>query len=104
MSAPEGAEWFTFQRSFFILDKAKALPIRMGSQKAWQAIRLDFIDNEDKMIAKDYELHGRCDFLCCASRQNKGQKINKNVTFWHSLEGKPGFLILLINLKTGATQ
>ena len=36
--------------------------------------------------------------------KNKGQKINKNVKFWHSLKVKPGFLILLINLKTGATQ
>ena len=33
----------------------------------------------------------------------KGQKM-KNVMFWHSLKIKPGFLILLINLKTGATQ
>ena len=36
--------------------------------------------------------------------QNKGQKMNKNVKFWHSLKVKPRFLILLINLKTGATQ
>ena len=28
--------------------------------------------------------------------------MNKNVKFWHSLKVKPGFLILLINLKTGA--
>ena len=32
--------------------------------------------------------------------QNKGQKMNKNVKFWHSLKVKPRFLILLINLKT----
>ena len=37
-------------------------------------------------------------------RWNKGQKMNKNVKFWHSLKVKPGFLIVLINLKTGATQ
>ena len=37
-------------------------------------------------------------------RQKKGQKMNKNVKFWHSLKVKPGFLIVLINLKTGATQ
>ena len=30
--------------------------------------------------------------------------MNKNVKFWHSLKVKPGFLILLINLKTEATQ
>ena len=34
----------------------------------------------------------------------KGQKMNKNVKFWHSLKIKPGFLIFLINLTTGATQ
>ena len=34
-------------------------------------------------------------------RQNKGQKMNKNVKFWHNLKVKPRFLILLINLKTG---
>ena len=34
----------------------------------------------------------------------KGQKMNKNVKFWHSLKIKPGFLILLINLKTGETK
>ena len=50
--------------AIFILDKAKALPIRIGSQTVWQDIRLDFRDNKDKMIPKDYELHDRCDFLC----------------------------------------
>ena len=30
--------------------------------------------------------------------------MNMNIKFWHSLKVKPGFLILLINLKTGATQ
>ena len=39
-----------------------------------------------------------------ASVKNKGQKMNKNVKLWHSLKVKAGFLILLINLKTGATQ
>ena len=53
-----------FSTQFFILNRAKALPIRIGSQIVWQAIRLDFIDDKDKMIAKDYELHDRCDFLC----------------------------------------
>ena len=43
--------------------KLALLLIRIGSQTAWEAVRLDFIDNKDKIIAKDYELHGRCDFL-----------------------------------------
>ena len=59
------AEWFAFRRNFlFWIGKAKAFPIRIESQTAWKAIRLNFIDNKDKMIARDYELHGRCDFLC----------------------------------------
>ena len=52
-----------YTTQFFVLDKAKALPIRIGSQTAWDAVRLDFIDNKEKVITKDYELHGRCDFL-----------------------------------------
>ena len=40
-----------FTPQFFILDKAKAIPIRIESQTAWEAIRLDFIDNKDKTIA-----------------------------------------------------
>ena len=45
-----------FPTQFFFLDKAKALPIRIVSQTAWQTIRSDFIDNEEKMIAKDYTI------------------------------------------------
>ena len=37
-------------------------------------------------------------------RQNKGQETNKDVKFWHSLKVKPGFLILLTNLKTGGIR
>ena len=52
-----------YTTQFFVLDKAKALPIRIGSQTAWDAVRLDFIDNKEKVTTKDYKLHGRCDFL-----------------------------------------
>ena len=52
-----------YTTQFFVLDKAKALPIRIGSQTAWDAVRLNFIDNKEKVITKDYELHGRCHFL-----------------------------------------
>ena len=45
-----------FPTQFFFLDKAKALPIRIVSQTAWQTIRSDFIDNEEKLIAKDYTI------------------------------------------------
>ena len=62
VSAPESAECFTFRRNFLFWTRLR--PIRKGSQTAWQAIRLDFIDNKNKMIAKDYELHCRCEFLC----------------------------------------
>ena len=59
VSAPKSAECFAFRRNFLFWTRS----IRIGSQTAWQAIRLHFIDNKDKIIAKDYELHGRCDFL-----------------------------------------
>ena len=45
-----------FPTQFFFLDKAKALPIRIVSQTAWQTIRSDFIDKEEKLIAKDYTI------------------------------------------------
>ena len=50
MGAPESAEWFTFRRNFFILDKAEALPIMIESQTVWQAIRLDFKQNGSKRL------------------------------------------------------
>ena len=34
MIALESAEWFDLQHNFFILDKAKTLLIRIGSQTA----------------------------------------------------------------------
>lgn len=40
-----------YTTQFFVLDKAKALPIRLGSQTAWDAVRLDFIDNKEKRLA-----------------------------------------------------
>ena len=40
-----------YTTQFFVLDKAKALPIRIGSQTAWDAVRLDFIDNKEKRLA-----------------------------------------------------
>ena len=40
-----------YRTQFFVLDKAKALPIRIGSQTAWDAVRLDFIDNKEKRLA-----------------------------------------------------
>ena len=53
MIALESAEWLDIQRNFLC----------WISQTAWDAVRLDFIDNKEKVITKDYELHGRCDFL-----------------------------------------
>ena len=51
MSELECAELLDSQPSFFfILDKAKAIPIRIGTQTAWEAVSLDFIDNKDKKL------------------------------------------------------
>lgn len=52
-----------FTTQFFVLDKAKAIPIRIGSQTAWEAVRNDFVENKEKIVSKDYELHGRCSLL-----------------------------------------
>ena len=54
-----------------ISSKTRALP---GSQTAWEAVMLDFIENKYKIIAKDYELHGRCDFLYYPIFQKSGDK------------------------------
>ena len=48
-----------FTSQFFVLDKSKSIPIRIGGQTAWEAVRNDFIENKEKIASKDYELHGR---------------------------------------------
>ena len=52
-----------FTTQFFVLDKSKSIPIRIGGQTAWEAVRTDFIENREKIASKDYELHGRFAFL-----------------------------------------
>ena len=42
---------------FFVLDKSKSIPIRIGGQTAWEAVKNDFIENKEKIVSKDYELH-----------------------------------------------
>ena len=51
-----------FTSQFFVLDKSKSIPIRIGGQTACEAVRNDFIENKEKIASKDYELHGRCKF------------------------------------------
>ena len=34
---------------FFVLDKAKSIPITIGSQIAWEAIRSDFIEKRSRI-------------------------------------------------------
>ena len=63
MSTLESVEWFALRPSFFVLDKSKSIPIRIGGQTAWEAVRTDFIENREKIASKDYELHGRFAFL-----------------------------------------
>ena len=55
-----------FTSQFFVLDKSKSIPIRIGGQTAWEAVRNDFIENKEKIASKDYELHGRCAVLFSA--------------------------------------
>ena len=49
-----------FTSQFFLVDKSKSIPIRIGSQTAWEVTRSNYIDNRDKVSGKDYELHGMC--------------------------------------------
>ena len=65
MSALESVEWFVLRPSFFVLDRSKSIPITIGGQTAWEAVRNDFIENKEKIASKDYELHGRCAVLFC---------------------------------------
>ena len=51
-----------FTSQFFVLDKSKSIPIRIGGQTACEAVRNDFIENKEKIASKDHELHGRCKF------------------------------------------
>ena len=48
-----------FTSQFFVLDKSKSIPVRIGGQTAWEAVRNDFIENKEKIASKDYELHVR---------------------------------------------
>ena len=77
--------------SYYITQRTETFVSIMRCQKRWSNC-----DNQLNLI----NFHR----VPIIPRQNKGQKMNKNVKFWHSLKVKPGFLILLINLKTGATQ
>ena len=54
-----------FTSQFFVLDKSKSIPIRIGGQTAWEAVRNDFIEDKEKIASKDYELHGKCAVLFC---------------------------------------
>ena len=38
-----------FTTPFFVLDKAKSIPITIGSQTAWEAIRNDFIEKRSRI-------------------------------------------------------
>ena len=55
-----------FTSQFFVLDKLKSIPIiRIGAQTAWEAVKNNFIENKEKIVSKDYELHNRCAVLFC---------------------------------------
>ena len=41
-----------FTTLFFVLDKAKSIPITIGSQTAWEAIRSDFVEKRSKIRSR----------------------------------------------------
>ena len=40
-----------FMSQFFVLDKSKSIPIRIGGQTAWEAVRNDFIEDKEKIAS-----------------------------------------------------
>ena len=41
-----------FTTPFFVLDKAKSIPITIGSQTAWEAIRNDFVEKRSRIRSR----------------------------------------------------
>ena len=41
-----------FTTPFLVLDKAKSIPITIGSQTAWEAIRNDFIEKRSRIRSR----------------------------------------------------
>ena len=41
-----------FTTLFFVLDKAKSIPITIGSQTAWEATRNDFIEERSRIRSR----------------------------------------------------
>ena len=57
-----------FTSQFFVLDKSKSIPIRIGGQTAWEAVRNDLIKNKEKIASKDYDVNSNnygCAVLFC---------------------------------------
>ena len=48
----ESAERVRFTTPFFVLDKARSIPITIGSQTAWEAIRNDFIEKRSRIRSR----------------------------------------------------
>ena len=44
----------SFYDRLLCVRQVKAIPIRIASQTAWEAVRNDFIENKEKMASKDY--------------------------------------------------
>lgn len=45
--------------SFFLVDKSRSIPIKMGGWIAGKAKKTDYIDNRNNVSGKDYKLHCR---------------------------------------------
>ena len=51
-----------FTSQFFVLDGSKSIPITIGGQTAWEAVRNDFIQNKEKNATEAYRCHPTSDF------------------------------------------
>ena len=47
-----------FTSQFFVLDKSKSIPIRIGGQTGWEAVRNDFIETRTRMCFDSANLQG----------------------------------------------
>ena len=64
-----------FTTPFFVLDKAKPIPITIGSQTAWEAIRNDFIEKRSRSRRRSVQPPRRIDedFFLMNSLPNFGR-------------------------------
>ena len=77
-----------FTTPFFVLDKAKSIPITIDSQTAWEAIRSDFIEKRSRIRSRRRSVqpprHIDEDFFLMNSLPNFGRFFAFNAVIFSS--------------------